>query len=144
MKTSHLALVSALLLNSAAAVVVVPMIMPAAHAAEDGPYHVLQVAKVGGDGGYDYVKADSADRRLFVTRHGKSPHPRPRHERGNGVNRTQRLERVRPSQFRPANYKSTFLGNGHSSRPNKAAGFRQKRSFASFRGAQIGEHAICV
>ena len=56
-----------------AAVAVVPMIALTAHAADDGPYHVLQVAKVGGDGGFDYVKADSADRLLFVTRHGKPP-----------------------------------------------------------------------
>ncbi len=73
MKTSHLALVSALLLSSAAAVVAVPIITLSAHAAADGPYHVLRVAKVGGEGGFDYVRADAADRRLYITRRGKPP-----------------------------------------------------------------------
>ncbi len=35
-----------------------------------GPYKVLKVAKVGGDGGFDYVNADSAGRRLYVCRSG--------------------------------------------------------------------------
>ena len=72
MKTSHIALASALLLSSVA-VVAVPMIPLAAHAADDGPYHVLRVVKAGGDGGYDYVRADAADRRLFIARRGKPP-----------------------------------------------------------------------
>jgi len=37
---------------------------------QDGPYHVTKRAKVGGDGGFDYVYADSADRRLYVARGG--------------------------------------------------------------------------
>ena len=32
--------------------------------AQDGPYKVLKVAKVGGDGGFDYVSADSEGRKL--------------------------------------------------------------------------------
>jgi DNA-binding beta-propeller fold protein YncE len=35
-----------------------------------GPYKVLKVAKVGGDGGFDYVNADSDGRRLYVCRSG--------------------------------------------------------------------------
>lgn len=37
-----------------------------------GPYHVVGTYKVGGDGGWDYVTADSADRRLFIPRGGQS------------------------------------------------------------------------
>jgi DNA-binding beta-propeller fold protein YncE len=37
-------------------------------AAEPGPYRVINAVKVGGDGGYDYVFADSAGRRLYVPR----------------------------------------------------------------------------
>ena len=59
--------------NCLVALAVVPMIALAAHAAADGPYRVLQVAKVGGDGGFDYVKADATGRRLYITRHGKPP-----------------------------------------------------------------------
>ena len=56
-----------------AAVIVAPLIALDGHAADDGPYHVLRVVKVGGDGGFDYVKADATNRRLYITRHGKPP-----------------------------------------------------------------------
>jgi len=42
--------------------------------AQDGPYHVLSTNKVGGDGGFDYVNADSDGRRLYVARRSKTPH----------------------------------------------------------------------
>jgi hypothetical protein len=35
-----------------------------------GPYNVLKTAKVGGDGGFDYVFADAAGRKLYVPRSG--------------------------------------------------------------------------
>ncbi|HUP04870.1 MAG TPA: YncE family protein [Bryobacteraceae bacterium] len=38
--------------------------------AQDGPYKVLKAAKVGGEGGFDYVYADSAGRKLYVPRSG--------------------------------------------------------------------------
>jgi uncharacterized protein YjiK len=38
--------------------------------AQDGPYKVEKTAKVGGDGGFDYVTADATDRRLYVGRSG--------------------------------------------------------------------------
>jgi DNA-binding beta-propeller fold protein YncE len=41
-----------------------------AQAPGDGPYKVLKTAKVGGDGGFDYVTADSDGRRLYVGRSG--------------------------------------------------------------------------
>jgi DNA-binding beta-propeller fold protein YncE len=37
-----------------------------------GPYKVLQTLKVGGEGGFDYVYADNAGRRLYVPRSGPS------------------------------------------------------------------------
>jgi DNA-binding beta-propeller fold protein YncE len=36
-----------------------------------GPYKVLKTAKVGGDGGFDYVYADAAGRRLYIPRSGQ-------------------------------------------------------------------------
>jgi YVTN family beta-propeller protein len=36
-----------------------------------GPYKVLKTTKVGGDGGFDYVYADSAGRRLYIPRLGQ-------------------------------------------------------------------------
>jgi DNA-binding beta-propeller fold protein YncE len=41
--------------------------------AQDGPYKVLKVAKVGGDGGFDYVSADSDGRKLYIPRSGTTP-----------------------------------------------------------------------
>jgi len=37
---------------------------------QDGPYHVLQTEKVGGDGGFDYVYADPDGRGLYIARSG--------------------------------------------------------------------------
>jgi DNA-binding beta-propeller fold protein YncE len=39
----------------------------------EGPYRVIRTAKVGGEGGFDYVYADSDGRRLYVARNGPSP-----------------------------------------------------------------------
>jgi len=37
-------------------------------AAADGPYKVLKTARVGGEGGTDYIFADTVGRRLYITR----------------------------------------------------------------------------
>jgi DNA-binding beta-propeller fold protein YncE len=42
-------------------------------AQDAGPYKVLKTAKVGGDGGFDYVNADEALRKLYVARTGATP-----------------------------------------------------------------------
>ena len=55
---------------SALAFTVSPLIAWAQPAADAGPYHVLQRAKVGGEGGFDYVYADSDARRLYIARRG--------------------------------------------------------------------------
>src|SRR6516164_7065801 len=41
--------------------------------AQSGPYKILKTAKVGGAGGFDYVYADSAGRRLYIPRTGPTP-----------------------------------------------------------------------
>jgi hypothetical protein len=38
--------------------------------AQDGPNKVLRTAKVGGDGRFDYVYADSDGRKLYIARRG--------------------------------------------------------------------------
>src|SRR5260370_7488173 len=42
----------------------------AQYAATAGPYKLLRTVKVGGAGGFDYVYADSAGRRLYAPRSG--------------------------------------------------------------------------
>jgi hypothetical protein len=39
-------------------------------AQEAGPYKVLKAARVGGEGGWDYIYADAAGRRLYIPRRG--------------------------------------------------------------------------
>ncbi|MBA2587395.1 MAG: hypothetical protein H0U98_02100 [Alphaproteobacteria bacterium] len=43
-----------------------------AFAAGDGPYRILRSVTIGGEGGFDYITADSAGRRLYVARSGKA------------------------------------------------------------------------
>ena len=45
-----------------------------ATAQESGPYKVLRIQLVGGDGGFDYVTADSDGRNLYVARSGPAGH----------------------------------------------------------------------
>jgi DNA-binding beta-propeller fold protein YncE len=44
----------------------------AQQAGTDGPYKVLKTAKVGGEGGSDYIYADAAGRRLYIPRRGSA------------------------------------------------------------------------
>jgi len=51
------------------------MLLVAAPAfAQAGPYKVLKTSKVGGEGGFDYIYADSAGRNLYVARSGAAGH----------------------------------------------------------------------
>ena len=45
-----------------------------AHAQDSGPYKVLKIQLVGGEGGFDYVTADPDGRNLFVARSGPAGH----------------------------------------------------------------------
>jgi hypothetical protein len=49
-------------------------LLPLAAHAQDGPYKVINTVKIGGDGGFDYVTADSDGRRLYVARSGATGH----------------------------------------------------------------------
>jgi DNA-binding beta-propeller fold protein YncE len=61
------------LLVSAFALALLPSMAAAQPAPTAAPYGVLKVAKVGGAGGFDYVYADSSNRRLYIARSGTSP-----------------------------------------------------------------------
>lgn len=49
--------------------------IPAQQPSTTEPYHVVERARVGGDGGYDYVYADVAGRRLYIPRGGSRAVP---------------------------------------------------------------------
>jgi DNA-binding beta-propeller fold protein YncE len=57
----------------AAAITMSAWVGLAQQAPASGPYRVIKTAKVGGDGGFDYVTADSDGRRLYVPRTGATP-----------------------------------------------------------------------
>jgi DNA-binding beta-propeller fold protein YncE len=48
--------------------------LPLAAIAQQGPYKIINTVKVGGDGGFDYVTADSDGRKLYVARSGAAGH----------------------------------------------------------------------
>src|SRR5664279_5361628 len=54
----------------AAGIALVAFIGLSQQAPTAGPYKVLKTAKVGGEGGFDYVYADVAGRRLYIPRSG--------------------------------------------------------------------------
>ena len=51
-------------------VVAATLLAPLGLSQQAGPYKVLQTAKVGGEGGWDYIYAESAGRRLYIPRGG--------------------------------------------------------------------------
>ncbi len=57
----------------AAGIAVLALMGLAQEAPATGAYRVIKTAKVGGDGGFDYVSADSDGRRLYVPRNGATP-----------------------------------------------------------------------
>jgi DNA-binding beta-propeller fold protein YncE len=61
------------LLAIATLAVALPLACPA-QAQDNGPYKVLKIQLVGGDGGFDYVTADPDGRNLYVARSGPAGH----------------------------------------------------------------------
>jgi DNA-binding beta-propeller fold protein YncE len=62
-------------LASAFAIALCPPVLLAQQAATDGPYKVLKTARVGGEGGSDYIYADVVGRRLYIPRGGSRAVP---------------------------------------------------------------------
>ena len=57
---------------SAAAIIIFAAAAIARQAASSGPYKILKTVKAGGDGGFDYLFADSVGRRLYTPRGGQN------------------------------------------------------------------------
>src|SRR5215813_2092550 len=58
----------------AVAIALLASVISAQHAPADGPYKILKTAKVGGEGGFDYIFADVDARRLYIPRNGPMGH----------------------------------------------------------------------
>ena len=56
-------------------VAVIALVVAAGLAETGGPYQVLKRARAGGEGGWDYIYADSAGRRLYIPRRGNPATP---------------------------------------------------------------------
>jgi hypothetical protein len=54
----------------APAIAILALTVSAQHAPAESPYKILKTAKVGGEGGFDYIFADVEARRLYIPRNG--------------------------------------------------------------------------
>jgi DNA-binding beta-propeller fold protein YncE len=61
------------LLATVSCAVAIATFAPIGFAQQSGPYKVLKTAKVGGEGGWDYIYSDPAGRRLYIPRRGTAP-----------------------------------------------------------------------
>ena len=94
-----------LALAAAAALALLPLALHAQSADQPGPYKVLQTVKVGGDGGFDYVTADS-----------DKPHPLRRALRRRRPHRRLQPRHLRPGRRHPRRQRPRRRGR-HRDRP---------------------------
>src|SRR5262245_53619383 len=88
----------------------------------DGPYRVLKTARVGGEGGTDYIYADVAGRRLYITR--GAPQERPATDTTPAVPAfDKRLTIFDLDTLEPVGVIPGVGGNGAAVCPNTGHGF---------------------
>ena len=117
-----------ILFSTAVALVMLPVIGPAQ---ESEPYKVLKRARVGGEGGWDYIYADSAGRRLYIPRRG-SP--------AAAASDTRPAADVIPTRLSIYNVETLELigeidgvgGNGAAVDPKSGHGFTSSRPVSMF------------
>jgi DNA-binding beta-propeller fold protein YncE len=86
-----------------------------------GPYKVLKRAKVGGEGGWDYIYADAAGRRLYIPRRGSQ---------ASGV--ATRLSIYNLDTLEPAGEIAGVGGNGAAVDPKSGHGFTSSKPISMF------------
>jgi DNA-binding beta-propeller fold protein YncE len=89
-------------------------------AQQAGPYKVLKTAKVGGEGGWDYIYADAAGRRLYIPR------------RGGGAGVQTRLTIFNLDTLEPAGEIAGVGGNGAAVDPKSGHGFTSSKPISMF------------
>jgi len=87
-----------------------------------GPYKVIQRAKVGGEGGWDYIYADPAGRRLYIPRRGSPATP----------DIPTRLTIFNLDTLEPAGEIPGVGGNGTAVDPKSGHGFTSSKPVSMF------------
>jgi DNA-binding beta-propeller fold protein YncE len=93
-----------------------------ASAEEAGPYKVLKSARVGGEGGWDYIYADVAGRRLYIPRRGNPATPEVQ----------TRLTIYNLDTLEPAGEIAGVGGNGTAVDPKSGHGFTSSKPVSMF------------
>src|SRR6266850_7518690 len=97
---------------------------PVGLAQQSGPYKVLKTARVGGEGGWDYIYADVAGRRLYIPRRGTPP---------NAVPAVQtRLTIFNLDALEPIGEIAGVGGNGTAVDPKSGHGFTSSKPVSMF------------
>jgi DNA-binding beta-propeller fold protein YncE len=92
-------------------------------AQQAGPYKVLKAARVGGEGGWDYIYADAAGRRLYIPRRG-APNANPPVQTRLSIYSLDTLELV--------NEIAGVGGNGAAVDPKSGHGFTSSKPVSMF------------
>src|SRR5712692_6474114 len=92
---------------------------PAGLAEQEGPYKVLKTARVGGEGGWDYIYADVAGRRLYIPRRGTPPNAAPAVQ--------TRLTILSLDTLEPIAESAVVGGNGVAVDPKSGHGFTSSK-----------------
>jgi len=101
----------------------IAMFAPNGVAQQAGPYKVLKRARVGGEGGWDYIYADAAGRRLYIPRRGG--------QAAAGAVQT-RLTIFNLDTLEPAGEIAGVGGNGAAVDPKSGHGFTSSKPVSMF------------
>jgi len=97
----------------------------------NGPYKVLKSARVGGEGGWDYIYADAAGRRLYIPRRGTAAAPAT-DARGAVPAIPTRLTVFDLDTLAPVGEIAGVGGNGTAVDPKSGHGFTSSRPVSMF------------
>ena len=100
-----------------------------AHAQAVGPYKVLKIQLVGGDGGFDYVTADPDGRNLYVARSGPAGHI--------GVFNLDTLAQVGDIPGTSAHGGAVDTASGHGFATSKPVTMFDSKTFAIFKKIDV-------
>ena len=96
-----------------------------------GPYKVLKTARVGGEGGWDYIYADAAGRRLYIPRRGSIAAPATA-TRPASIAVPTRLTSFNLDTLEPTGETEGIGGNGAAVDPKSGHGFTSSKPVSMF------------